>query len=565
MRRALAVLSVTAAMAVSVTGSLAPAVASPPVQPAAEITLRTAAGATTGTVVITDQAGQSHVRVRATGLTPGFHGFHVHAVGQCDGSTSTPFSSAGGHWNPDSSTHGNHDGDMPPLYADASGVVAVDFVTDAFRVAALRDADGAAVVVHAGPDNLAHIPTRYTFTNADGTTGTGPDTATKATGDAGARFACGVVPADQNGFGHAVEPTRTRSTRADLRTAAGAAAGVVKLTPAAGDRVHISVDATSLTPGFHGFHVHAVGQCDGSTTPPFTSAGGHLSSGGAEHGHHAGDLPPLFATADGRARAEFDVDRPAVAQVLDADGGAIVVHAAPDNLAHIPTRYAHTNPDGTTGTGPDAASKATGDAGARVLCGVVVAPTAPAAISLAVDAPVITAGNSPQLRGRVSDSAGGGASDVEVTVFAKPYGATSYQPVAAVLSDSSGAFELVVRPTTQTAYVARVDSLTSGPVVVSVHARVIVTAPAAGSTVGSPSTFSGRLVPAYGGQPVGLATYAGSGPNRRWVYLAQVTTAADGSFTLTRALPRGTAPYVLYTPARSGTRRGSASVTVTVG
>ena len=49
----------------------------------------------------------------------------------------------------------------------------------------LFDADGSAVIVHAGPDNYANIPTRYT--------GPVPDATTLATGDAGGRVACGVV------------------------------------------------------------------------------------------------------------------------------------------------------------------------------------------------------------------------------------------------------------------------------------------------------------------------------------------------------------------------------------
>jgi Cu-Zn family superoxide dismutase len=54
------------------------------------------------------------------------------------------------------------------------------------------DADGSAVIVHAGPDNYGNIPVRYT---SAGAASPGPDGATVATGDAGARIACGVVEA----------------------------------------------------------------------------------------------------------------------------------------------------------------------------------------------------------------------------------------------------------------------------------------------------------------------------------------------------------------------------------
>jgi superoxide dismutase, Cu-Zn family len=63
-------------------------------------------------------------------------------------------------------------------------------VTDRFRLADLFDADGSAIIIHVGADNLANIPARY----VQAATGTpGPDAATLATGDAGGRFACGVV------------------------------------------------------------------------------------------------------------------------------------------------------------------------------------------------------------------------------------------------------------------------------------------------------------------------------------------------------------------------------------
>src|SRR5215210_5889142 len=42
-------------------------------------------GATLGTVrFVPRDDGKVSVRVAATGLTPGFHGFHVHTTGTCD-------------------------------------------------------------------------------------------------------------------------------------------------------------------------------------------------------------------------------------------------------------------------------------------------------------------------------------------------------------------------------------------------------------------------------------------------------------------------------------------------
>jgi Cu-Zn family superoxide dismutase len=149
----------------------------------------------------------------------------------------------------------------------------------------------------------------------------------------------------------------------DLRNAAGADIGFVKLSKQGG-KVIVRGEVSGLTPGFHGFHVHGVGQC----VAPFTSAGGHYNPGGTGHGAHAGDMPSLLVLADGTAQAQFASDRFAIDELFDADGSAIIVHAASDNFANIPTRYQST----TEGVfGPDSATLATGDAGARVACGVV--------------------------------------------------------------------------------------------------------------------------------------------------------------------------------------------------
>jgi Cu-Zn family superoxide dismutase len=148
--------------------------------------------------------GKVLIRARLRGLTPGFHGFHVHSVGVCDreatdpGGNPSPFFSAGGHYNPvATNTHGAHSGDMPPLLVTQDGTAVLRFKTDRFTLRELRDDDGSAVIVHAGPDNLAHIPAT-TSTGAEryhshSENVFGADSASKATGDAGARFGCGIV------------------------------------------------------------------------------------------------------------------------------------------------------------------------------------------------------------------------------------------------------------------------------------------------------------------------------------------------------------------------------------
>jgi superoxide dismutase, Cu-Zn family len=157
----------------------------------------------------------------------------------------------------------------------------------------------------------------------------------------------------------------SRHARAQLRDQAGRPVGVVKLTQEGrGDKVQVRAVAFNLPAGFHGFHVHAVGEC----VPPFTSAGGHYNPTGDDHGDHAGDMPVLLVNQDGTAELRFTTDRFTVRELFDADGSAIIVHADRDNLANIPERY-HSHTEDVFG--PDSATLATGDAGARHACGVV--------------------------------------------------------------------------------------------------------------------------------------------------------------------------------------------------
>ena len=145
-----------------------------------------------------------------------------------------------------------------------------------------------------------------------------------------------------------------------LRTVAGESVGVVAFAPQGG-QVLVQATVWRLPPGFHGFHIHAVGSCDPATS--FASAGGHLNSDGHAHAGHAGDQPPLLVLEDGAGQLTFRTDRYALAELLDADGSAVIVHALPDNFANIPERYAPNGPDETT--------RATGDAGGRIACGVI--------------------------------------------------------------------------------------------------------------------------------------------------------------------------------------------------
>ncbi|HMD96963.1 MAG TPA: superoxide dismutase family protein [Terriglobia bacterium] len=147
-----------------------------------------------------------------------------------------------------------------------------------------------------------------------------------------------------------------QKAKADLVNAQGAKVGSAELTQTP-DGVKIDVTVSGLTPGLHGFHIHAVGKCDG---PDFKSAGGHFNPYGKKHGlknpdgAHAGDMENLEVVADGTGKAEV-VDKQVTlgegSNSLFHDGGtAIVIHASPDDEMTDPA----------------------GNAGARVACGPIV-------------------------------------------------------------------------------------------------------------------------------------------------------------------------------------------------
>lgn len=120
-----------------------------------------AAGQAIGTVRMWESPGAVTFRIEARGLPHGLHGLHVHATGRCD---PPGFTSAGAHWNPAQRQHGfnnpagAHGGDMPNVAVAANGVIGETVTLAGASFAALRDADGAALVVHAAADDYRTDP-----------------------------------------------------------------------------------------------------------------------------------------------------------------------------------------------------------------------------------------------------------------------------------------------------------------------------------------------------------------------------------------------------------------------
>jgi Cu-Zn family superoxide dismutase len=158
---------------------------------AVEVPLANADGDGVGTVTLIPEDSNVRLEAELEGLEPGFHGFHVHDVGRCEPEAPDgAFTTAEGHLAGDGDVHGTHAGDLPSLYATADGTASLNTLVDGFTIEELTAGDGAAVMVHGDPDNFAHVPDRYTSSDAEQP---GPDEATGKTGDAGARVACGVV------------------------------------------------------------------------------------------------------------------------------------------------------------------------------------------------------------------------------------------------------------------------------------------------------------------------------------------------------------------------------------
>ena len=150
-------------------------------------------------------------------------------------------------------------------------------------------------------------------------------------------------------------PAAAQSASAPLKDAAGKEVGSVNLTQTP-TGVLINVSVKGLPAGEHAFHVHAVGKCE----PPFTSAGGHFNPGTKKHGllaadgHHAGDMPNLHIPQSGDLtveimNADITLEKGKPNSVFDADGSAVVIHAASDDYKTDPT----------------------GEAGGRIACGVI--------------------------------------------------------------------------------------------------------------------------------------------------------------------------------------------------
>lgn len=167
----------------------------------------------------------------------------------------------------------------------------------------------------------------------------------------------GTIGAASLGFAAIAQDVPTHTVPLIDGTGASIGAVEIKQGPTG---VLMVVEASGLTPGWHGIHLHETGMCEA----PFTSAGAHINHTDTKAPHgllnaqgpDQGDLPNIWADAQGNAKAELFTTSARLTPegngqwLLDEDGAAIVIHANADD---------HT-------------SQPIGGAGARVACGAIL-------------------------------------------------------------------------------------------------------------------------------------------------------------------------------------------------
>jgi len=130
-----------------------------------------------GTVAFTETDGRVFMTATISGLTPGNHGIHIHAIGDCSAEDG---SSAGGHWNPTNVDHGKwgtapfHKGDIGNIVADSNGSGTISLETDLWCINCedeTKNIIGNSIVIHEGSDDFTSQPS----------------------GDAGIRIGCGKI------------------------------------------------------------------------------------------------------------------------------------------------------------------------------------------------------------------------------------------------------------------------------------------------------------------------------------------------------------------------------------
>lgn len=143
------------------------------------VTIINTDGEAIGNAELEQKSDGISIRLEASNLPPGKHGFHIHEYGVCE---APAFESAGGHFNPTDAKHGfdnpegPHAGDLPNIEVTPEGTVSTTVLADMVTLEkgkenSLLKEGGTSLVIHSDPDDYKTDPA----------------------GNSGERIACGVI------------------------------------------------------------------------------------------------------------------------------------------------------------------------------------------------------------------------------------------------------------------------------------------------------------------------------------------------------------------------------------
>ncbi|AIF44014.1 superoxide dismutase family protein [Virgibacillus sp. SK37] len=161
-----------------------------------EVEMYNADGDLVGNAKISEKPDGVSIKLKLEGLSPGFHGIHVHEYPSCKG---PDFKSAGSHFNPEGKEHGlmhpegSHLGDLPNIEADAGGLVDAELMLAGATLSegkkSILTGEGTSLVVDEGKDDGVSQPA----------------------GDTGPRIICGEIktnPDSKDNSGSPTDPTQ---------------------------------------------------------------------------------------------------------------------------------------------------------------------------------------------------------------------------------------------------------------------------------------------------------------------------------------------------------------------
>ncbi|KAL9968885.1 hypothetical protein ACROYT_G021029 [Oculina patagonica] len=283
-----------------------------------------------------------------TGLTEGKHGFHVHQFG--DGTNGC--TSAGPHFNPTGKTHGGpddeirHYGDLGNITADKDGKAKIDMTDKLVSIIGKDSVVGRTIVVHAKVDDL----------------GKGGDEESLKTGNAGARWACGVIGITNLSGGETANIVSTGDLSLIMARAvcllAGDVQGSITFSQEyPGGPCVITGVLQGLTEGHHGIHILEFGDISQGSN----SAGAHYNPLNKNHGgpededRHVGDLGNIEADSQGQADVNITDNVVSLTGEHSVIGRTLAVCEGVDDL----------------GRGGHELSLRTGNSGTCLACGVI--------------------------------------------------------------------------------------------------------------------------------------------------------------------------------------------------